>query len=166
VAKLTEKQKRFIEEYLIDLNATQAAIRAGYSPNSARDIGSENLTKPDIRARIDEALAERSKRTGINADRVLREIARIAFVNAADVINFDSATIAEGASEDDTAAIASVKVKTIPTEDGEGVEREIRLCDKLKALELCGKHLGMFKDNPEANAPVTVVINYDYGGED
>lgn len=166
MAKLTEKQKRFIEEYLIDLNATQAAIRAGYSPNSARDIGSENLTKPDIRARIDEALAERSKRTGINADRVLREIARIAFVNAADVINFDSATIAEGASEDDTAAIASVKVKTIPTEDGEGVEREIRLCDKLKALELCGKHLGMFKDNPEANVPVTVVINYDYGGED
>lgn len=166
MAKLTEKQKRFIEEYLIDLNATQAAIRAGYSPNSARDIGSENLTKPDIRARIDEALAERSKRTGINADRVLREIARIAFVNAADVINFDSATIAEGASEDDTAAIASVKVKTIPTGDGEGVEREIRLCDKLKALELCGKHLGMFKDNPEANVPVTVVINYDYGGED
>lgn len=166
MAKLTEKQKRFIEEYLIDLNATQAAIRAGYSPNSARDIGSENLTKPAIRARIDEALAERSKRTGINADRVLREIARIAFVNAADVINFDSATIAEGASEDDTAAIASVKVKTIPTGDGEGVEREIRLCDKLKALELCGKHLGMFKDNPEANVPVTVVINYDYGGED
>ncbi len=166
MAKLTEKQKRFIEEYLIDLNATQAAIRAGYSPNSARDIGSENLTKPDIRARIDEALAERSKRTGINADRVLREIARIAFVNAADVINFDSATIAEGASTDDTAAIASVKVKTIPTADGEGVEREIRLADKLKALELCGKHLGMFKDNPEANIPVTVVINYDYGGED
>ena len=166
MAKLTEKQKRFIEEYLIDLNATQAAIRAGYSPNSARDIGSENLTKPDIRARIDEALAERSKRTGINADRVLREIARIAFVNAADVINFDSATIAEGASTDDTKAIASVKVKTIPTADGEGVEREIRLADKLKALELCGKHLGMFKDNPEANIPVTVVINYDYGGED
>lgn len=166
MAKLTAKQKRFVEEYLIDLNATQAAIRAGYSPNSARDIGSENLTKPHIRARVEEALAERSKRTGINADRVVRELARIAFVNAADVINFDSATIAEGASEDDTAAIASVKVKTIPTEDGEGVEREIRLCDKLKALELCGKHLGMFKDNPEANVPVTVVINYDYGGED
>lgn len=163
---LTKKQKIFCEEYLIDLNATQAAIRAGYSVASAGSIGSENLEKPEIRARIDEALAERSKRTGINADRVLREIARIAFVNAADVINFDSATIAEGASEDDTAAISSVKVKTIPTSDGEGVEREIRLADKLKALELCGKHLGMFKDNPEANVPVTVVINYDYGGED
>lgn len=163
---LTKKQKVFCDEYLIDLNATQAAIRAGYSVESAGSIGSENLEKPEIRARIDEALAERSKRTGINADRVLREIARIAFVNAADVINFDSATIAESASEDDTAAIASVKVKTIPTADGEGVEREIRLADKLKALELCGKHLGMFKDNPEANIPVTVVINYDYGGED
>ena len=59
-----------------------------------------------------------------------------------------------------------MKVKTIPGEDGDGVEREVRLADKLKALELCGRHLGMFKDNPEGNAPVTVVINYDYGGED
>jgi len=166
VAKLTAKQKRFIEEYLIDLNATQAAIRAGYSPHSARDIGSENLTKPHIRARVEEALAERSKRTGINADRVVRELARIAFVNAADLINFETATIAEGASEDDTAAIASVRVKTIPTDAGEGVEREIRICDKLKALELLGKHLGMFNNDPESNVPVTVVINYDYGDED
>lgn len=165
MAKLTAKQKRFVEEYLIDLNATQAAIRAGYSPNSARDIGSENLTKPHIRARVEEALAERSKRTGINADRVVRELARIAFVNAADVINFDSATLSENASEDDTAAIASVRVKTIPTDAGEGVEREIRICDKLKALELLGKHLGMFNNDPESNVPVTVVINYDYGDE-
>lgn len=163
---MTKKQKIFCDEYLIDLNATQAAIRAGYSVESAGSIGNENLKKPEVRACIEKAMAERSKRTGINADRVLRELARIAFVNAADVINFDSATIAEGASEDDTAAIASVKVKTIPTADGEGVEREIRLADKIKALELCGKHLGMFKDDPESNVPVTVVINYDYGGED
>lgn len=61
------------------------------------------------------------------------------------------------------AAIASVKVKVIPGEDGDGVEREVRLADKLKALELCGKHLGMFKDSPDSTAPVTVVINYDYG---
>ena len=165
MAKLTAKQKRFVEEYLIDLNATQAAIRAGYSVESAGSIGNENLKKPEVRACIEKAMAERSKRTGINADRVLRELARIAFVNAADVINFDSATIAEGASEDDTAAIASVKVKTIPTADGEGVEREIRLADKIKALELCGKHLGIFNNDPESNVPVTVVINYDYGDE-
>lgn len=166
MAKLSAKQERFCEEYLIDLNATQAAIRSGYSVHSAKDIGSENLTKPDIRARIDAALAERSKRTGINADRVLRELGRIAFVNAVDVINMQDATVKGDAERDDTAAIASVKVKVIPGEDGDGVEREIRLADKLKALELCGKHLGMFKDTQDTNVPVTVVINYDYGDKD
>jgi len=73
VAKLTAKQQRFVEEYLIDLNATQAAIRAGYSPESAKEIGCENLTKPNIKAAIDKAMAERSRRTGITQDRVLRE---------------------------------------------------------------------------------------------
>lgn len=58
MAKLAEKQKRFVEEYLIDLNATQAAIRAGYSPDSAKEIGSENLTKPNIRARIDKSILQ------------------------------------------------------------------------------------------------------------
>lgn len=64
MARLTAKQKRFIEEYLIDMNATQAAIRAGYSPDSAKEIGCENLTKPNIKAAIDKAMAERSRRTG------------------------------------------------------------------------------------------------------
>lgn len=162
---MTAKQKRFCEEYLVDLNATQAAIRAGYSAVSANKIAAENMVKPDIRARIDKAMAERARRTGINADRVLRELGKIAFVNATDVINMDDATIKGDANRDDTAAIASVKVKTIPCEAGDGVEREIRLADKLKALELLGKHLGMFKDGPDGAAPVTVVVNYDYGGD-
>lgn len=165
MAKLTAKQQRFVEEYLIDLNATQAAIRAGYSPKTAKEIGSETLSKPNIRAHVDEALAERSKRTGINADRVVRELARIAFVNAADVINFDSATLSENASEDDTAAIASVRVKTIPTDAGEGVEREIRMCDKLKALELLGKHLGMFTDKISISGDMGVKIVDDITDE-
>lgn len=154
---LTAKQKRFVEEYLIDLNATQAAIRAGYSVRSASEIGNENLRKPQIRAHIDEALAERSKRTGINADRVLQELARIAFVKATDVIDTDDATIKQYASDDDLAVIQSVKVKVIPTKEGDGVEREIRLNDKLKALELLGKHLGMFKDKLEINGSMDVV---------
>ena len=160
---MTKKQQLFCEEYLIDLNATQAAIRAGYKPESAGSVGSENLKKPEIRARIDKAMAERSKRTGVNADRVVRELARVAFVNASDVIDMNKATVLNDASRDDMAAIASVKVKVIPGETGDGVEREIRLADKVKALELCGKHLGMFKDSPDSTAPVTVVINYDYG---
>jgi phage terminase small subunit len=154
---LTAKQKRFVEEYLIDLNATQAAIRAGYSPNTAYSIGNENLNKPEIRARIGKAMAERSKRTGINADRVLQELARIAFVKATDVIDADNATIREDASDDDLAVIQSVKVKTIPTQNGDGIEREIRLTDKMKALELIGKHLGMFKDKIELSGDVGVV---------
>lgn len=166
MAKLTEKQKRFCEEYLIDLNATQAAIRAGYSVESAGSIGSENLSKPEIRARVESAMAERSKRTGITADRVLQELGKIAFVNPTDLINSDDGSVKETATDEDRAAIAAIRVKQIPTESGMGVEREIRMADKLKALEMCGRHLGMFKDNPEQNVPVTVVINYDYGGED
>lgn len=152
MAKLTPKQQRFVEEYLIDLNATQAAIRAGYSPKTAKDIGCENLAKPNIRACIDKAMAERSKRTGINADRVLQELARIGFVNPKDVINFNKASVEANASEDDLAAIQSVKVKIMQSENGDMVEREVRLNDKLKALELMGKHLGMFKDNVNINA--------------
>lgn len=143
---MTKKQKRFIEEYLIDLNATQAAIRAGYSPDTAKSIGSENLTKPDIQARIAKAMAERSKRTGVNADRVVMELAKIAFVNANDVIDTETATVKADALPEDTAAIQSVKVKTFGED---GLEREIKMADKLKALELLGKHLGMFKDKVE-----------------
>lgn len=76
MAKLTAKQKRFIEEYLYDLNATQAAIRAGYSPDTAGQIGNENLKKLEIKSSIDKAIAERSRRTGINTDRVLRELGK------------------------------------------------------------------------------------------
>ena len=145
---MTKKQKRFIEEYLIDLNATQAAIRAGYSPDTAKSIGSENLTKPDITAQIARAMAERSRGTGVNADRVIMELAKIAFVNANDVIDPKTATIKEGALPEDTAAIQSVKVKTFGED---GLEREIKMADKLKALELLGKHLGMLRDKLEVS---------------
>ena len=162
MARMTEKQKRFVEEYLIDLNATQAAIRAGYSVKTAREQASQNLTKLNIQQAISEKMAERSKRTGVNQDRIVLELAKIAFVNAADVIDSDDATIKAGATADDTAAIQSVKVKVIPTKEGEGVEREIRLNDKLKALELLGKHLGMWNDKLDVNVNIPVVIS----GED
>ena len=148
---LTKKQKIFADEYLIDLNATQAAIRAGYSPDTAGSIGSENLKKPEIRARIEKAMAERSKRTGINQDRIIMELAKIALLNPKGLVNFDEATIKEDATDEDVAAVASVKVKRFPTKDGEGVEREVKMYDKTKALELLGRHLGMFKDKVEVS---------------
>ena len=152
---MVKRRERFVEEYLIDLNVTQAAIRAGYSPKTAYSIGHELMKIPEVRARIDKAMAERSKRTGINADRVLRELGRIAFIDPSQVINLDTAEVKPDASKDDLAAIAGMKVKYVPhkdfDEDGEpvieqAIEREVRLCDKLKALELCGRHLGMFND--------------------
>ena len=148
---MTKKQKRFIEEYLVDLNATQAAIRAGYSPDTAGSIGSENLKKHEIRARIEKAIAERSKRTGINQDRIVMELAKIALLNPKGLVNFDEATIKEDAADEDVAAVASVRVKRFPTKDGEGVEREVKMYDKTKALELLGRHLGMFKDKVEVS---------------
>lgn len=146
---LTPKQKMFIDEYLIDLNATQAAIRAGYSPNNADKIGSELLGKTRVSDAIKVAMAARSKRTGINQDRILMELAKIALVNPENVVDFDEATIREDALPEDLAAIASVKVKRFPTKEGEGIEREIKFYDKTKALDLAGRHLGMFKDKVE-----------------
>ena len=163
---MTKKQKRFVEEYLIDLNATQAAIRAGYSPDTAQQMGSENLSKPVIKNAIDKDIAERSRRTGINQDRVIQEIAKLAFLNPIDVIDMDEATIKGEANRDDTACIASVKVKVIPGEDGNITEREVKTYDKLKALELLGKHLGMFTDKLKMEGNVPVVIMGDDQLED
>jgi phage terminase small subunit len=140
------------------LNATQAAIRAGYSVDTAKEIGCENLTKPNIRTYIDTKLAERSKRTGINADRVIQELAKIALLNITDVVNADDATIKSEADREDTAAILSVKVKTTVSESGKTVEREVRMNDKIKALELLGKHLGMFNDKLELSGELGVQI--------
>lgn len=162
---MTKKQQRFIEEYLIDLNATRAAIRAGYSPDTAKSIGSENLTKPDICTAIEKAQAERSRRTGINQDRVVQELAKVAFLNSVDVIDMDAATIRGEANRDDTACIASIKVKTIPTESGTITEREIKTYDKLRALELLGKHLGMFTDKLKLESGIPVVLYDDIPGE-
>ena len=165
MAKLTAKQKKFVEEYLIDLNATQAAIRAGYSPNTAQEQSSRLLSNVMVKNEIDKAMAQRSRRTGISQDRVLRELAKIAFVNPNDVINFSDATV-KMTSEENLAAIASVKVKKIPGEYGDATEREVKLYDKLRALDLLGRHLGMFKDKIEINGDMGVKIVDDIPDEE
>lgn len=164
--KLTDKQQKFVEEYLIDLNATQAAIRAGYSVNNADKIGSELLGKTRVAEAVSISMAERSRRTGISADRIINELAKIAFVNPADIINFDEATIKDTATKDDTATINSVKVKIIPTEEGNITEREVKLYDKTKALELLGRHLGMFTDKFKVEGAIPIVIQDDLDEND
>lgn len=158
MAKLTAKQERFVEEYLVDLNATQAAIRAGYSVRSANKIGSELLGKTGIRSRIDQHLAELSKRTGINQERIMRELARIAFLDPTKLADMNYAEIHTDATEDDRAVIQSIKVKRFPTQEGEGIEREIRFADKLRALELLGKRFGMWIDRRETDLTAKVEI--------
>lgn len=162
MARMTAKQRRFCDEYLIDLNATQAAIRAGYSPDTAEQIGYQLLQKTSVSDDIARAMAERSKRTGINQDRVLQELARIGFAKITDVMDPATAKIKENASEDDLACIQSVKIK--PNEWG--TEREVKLCDKKAALELLGKHLGIFKDRLDVDMDMDLNISIDYGEDD
>lgn len=127
-AKLTPKQKKFIDEYLIDLNATQAAIRAGYSAKTANRIATENLSKPVIQEELQKAMQRRAKRTEITADRVLKELAAIALDEAADYN-----------------------------------DSRLRYTNKIRALELLGKHLGMFDqqrryDDSESGSGGGIVI--------
>lgn len=159
--RMTDKQKRFVEEYLVDLNATQACIRAGYKVENARQTATENLSKPYIAEEIERAMAERSKRTGINQDRVIQELARIAFVKITDVVDA-SGEVRRDASDDDLACIESIKVKDSDNQFGGSCEREVKLSPKLKALELLGKHLGMWNDKLNVNVNLPVF----YEGED
>ena len=162
MAKMTFKQQRFCDEYLIDLNATQAAIRAGYKRTEYTDTNANKiLENTRVAEEIERQMAERSKRTGINQDRVIQELAKIAFVNAADVIDVDTATVRPDAKPEDLACIASVKVKR--TTKGKNVieEREVRFYDKKDSLVQLGKHLGMFKDKAQLDIVLPV-----FGGEE
>lgn len=145
MTKLTDKQQRFVDEYLIDLNATQAAIRAGYSVRTANEQGAQNLAKLSIQDAISKKMAARSRRTGVNAERVVLELAKVAFAKMTDIVD-SNGRIKEDASPDDLACIESIKYKKSGNEYGGSVEREVKIASKLKALELLGKHLGMWSD--------------------
>ena len=156
--KLTAKQQKFVEEYLIDLNATQAAIRAGYSVKTADVIGYQLLQKTSVQEAIAKAMAERSRRTGVNQDRVVLELAKIAFVKMTDVVN-SNGEIKADASPDDLSCIESIKYRESDNEFGGSVEREVKIGSKLKALELLGKHLGMWNDKLDVNVTAPIVIS-------
>lgn len=141
MARLTEKQKRFVQEYLVDLNATAAAKRAGYSKKTADRIGPELLGKTCVSAAIHEAIRKREKRTEITQDQVLKELASIGFARGTDYAQIQpdghvNLTPTEALTEGQKAAVLGVR------ETQYGVE--IKLADKVRALELLGKHLGMF----------------------
>lgn len=141
MARLTEKQARFVEEYLVDLNATQAAIRAGYAKKTADVQGPRLLGNVRVQEEIQRAMTERSARTEITQDRVLRELAAIGFARTTDFVKITPSgrvqlTPTDELTEEQGRAVASIK------EGKHGVE--LRLHDKLGALHLIGRHIGMF----------------------
>ena len=149
-AKLTPQQKRFCDEYMLDLCGAAAAVRANYAPGAAKETASRLLTNNNVRAYVDIMMAERSARVGVNADRVVRELARIAFANPAKVVAEDG-SILDTATEDDLAAISAIKVKTTHSKAGVTVEREVRFTDKNKSLELLMRHAGMLIDKKQVD---------------
>lgn len=162
---MNKKHELFVAEYLIDLNATQAAIRTGYSAKTAEQIGYQLLQKTSVQKAIAKAMAERSKRTGVNQDRVVLELAKLAFVNMTDVVD-SQGKIKDDAAEEDKACIESIKYKRSDTDTGVSVEREVRIGSKMKALELLGKHLGMWNDKVDVNVAVPIVISGEDSLED
>lgn len=178
MARLTPAHKRFVDEYLIDLNATRAYMVA-YPRVKNADVASAAASRLLANVKVSEYLKERQqelqRRTEITVDRVLGELAKVAFSNGTDfaqvvektrklvdgdrelVIPYKDVEVIETSKLDDDkkAAIAGIK----STQYG----IEVKMNDKVRALELIGNHLGMFNNKPDANVPVTVVINYDYG---
>lgn len=166
--ELTAKQRAFVREYLIDLNATQAAIRAGYSESTARSTGAENLTKPAVASAIEAAMKLRAERTDITADRVLKELAKIGFADIRKAVKWQTAMITEEDNPEggDVAVLKTIVTNTVQMVASEEIDDDtaaaiaevsqnatggvkIKLHDKRAALVDIGKHLGMFKERVE-----------------
>ena len=167
--KLTNKQKMFCKEYLVDLNASQAALRAGYSKRNHDKIGHQLIEKTRIKAKIQEEMNKRGRRIEITADKVLQEIARLALSNMQDYVIVDEKGFAyvdlSKLTREQAAAIQEIHTDEVLEDDyehldakGKPTKRTVRkikfkLSDKSKNLELLGKHLKLFTDVIEHQLP-------------
>lgn len=175
--ELTPKQRAFVREYLIDLNATQAAIRAGYSENSAHVEGARLLKNAKVDEAVSAAMKNRAERTEITADMVLKELAKIGFADIRKAIKWHGTLVTEEDNPDggDTLTIKNVvtnNVQLISSDDiddetaaaiseisqNQGGGIKLKLHDKRAALVDIGKHLGMFKEDNKGATPVTIII--------
>lgn len=137
--KLTDKQKRFCEEYIVDCNATQAAIRAGYSKNSVRQIGTENLSKPSIRKYIDELQAQ------------IKQTAPDKIADASEIEQYLT-SVMRGEQREQTLKWVGEGAQTI-------TDIDVSAKDRLKAAELLGKRYGLFTDKVEVDGIAQVVFS-------
>ena len=147
MAKLTAKQRRFCDEYLIDLNATQAAIRAGYSEKNARNIASENLAKPNIKAYIDERMTEKESQLIATQDEVLKYLTSVLSGESQ-----STEIVVEGTGD------GCSEARTLKKEPSEK--------DRLRAAELLGKRYGLYTDKVETDVDMALTVNIDYGDEE
>ena len=157
---MNDKHKAFASEYVIDYNATQAAIRAGYSEKTAYSQGNRLLKNVDVQALIKELEAKASKRTEVSKDMVIKELARIAFVDPRNLFDEEGRPKDIRFLDSDTAAALS-SVDIYEEFDYNGDEKELmgytkkyKWADKLRALEMLGKHLGMFTDKVHVEGTV------------
>ena len=152
---LTPKQSTFVDEYLLDLNCTQAAIRAGYSKRTAYSQGQRLLKNVEVRRHLEAALKARSERTQVDADMVIDELRKIGFADIRQMFSGDSLIDINNLGDDIAAAVQSVEVVTRPGGLDENGERtveyvhKIRLADKRAALVDLGKHLDLFPTRQE-----------------
>jgi len=155
VSQLTAKQEAFCQEYMIDLNATQAAIRAGYSESTAGSIGGENLQKPEIQARISQLKAERSESTKIDAAYVLRRLHQIDEMDVADILN-DDLTMRPLRDWPKTwrTTLSGLDIQQLAVgEDSVSIIKKIKWPDKVKNLELLGRHVDVKAFEKEQEKP-------------
>lgn len=177
---LTPKQAQFVREYLVDLNATQAAIRCGYAAGKSAEVqGCRLLSIPKIAEAVQLAMDERAKRTEITADRVLTELAKIGFTDIAHVVSWGSREVAFGYDDDGKQLpaaqigeavmvrhelapfVEAVNSEDLPESVRSAVSEvaltkdglRIKMHDKRAALQDIGKHLGMFKERHEHSGP-------------
>ena len=141
---MTPRHRRFIEEYLVDLNASQAARRVGYTEKSCRNMGSQLLKRPDVKAAVEAALEERGRSMRVTSARVLLELARVAFADPTRIAEWGPAGLTlrphDTLSPDDRAAIQ--EIVAFP----DGGPTRIRLHDKQRALALLARHLGLLNE--------------------
>jgi len=161
---LTPKQKRFCEEFIKDCNATQAYLRAGYKVGAdvARAASARLLANVSVQAYIQQLQKARSQRTEIDADRVLKEYARIAFSNVTDVLSFDGGGVtikdSKDLSQDVTAALDSIECVTIDSEASSRTAVKVKMHSKIVALGAIAKLIGMDK---EAMIKGVIAMGYD-----
>ena len=157
--KLTPKQKRFIDEYLVDLNATQAAIRAGYSAKTAYSIGIENLRKPEIQAALQKRRDKLQTKLEISQEKVLQELAAIAFANGADFAKVVKTGLLASVEMVPTNDLPPEKLPAIAGIKANQYGVEIKLHDKVRALEMLGKYLGLFEASNQQEQPANNLLD-------